>query len=195
MTFLDKYLEQIEVAGESLKGEAFNAYRMDDGNNKSNDDMKTEIGLGTCHSCDYFKIRTRNQKEVVVLIEETRLMTTFKAYKKECDAIVVDKERKDKFVERRIRDENILKVYGSLFTLCHGAKKCPELSDLVAGKKHDFWLVASDSNEHDAPVAGYMADRIRQELRGLLNKDLIGDIKLLTTSQLKSVLSEDAAPP
>lgn len=135
MTFLDKYLEQIEVAGESLKGEAFKAYRMDDGNNKSDDDMRTEIGLGTCHCCDYFKIRTRNQKEVVVLIEETRLMTTFKAYKKECDAIVVDKERKDKFVERRIRDENILKVYGSLFTLCHGAKKCPELSDLVAEKK------------------------------------------------------------
>lgn len=198
MTLLDKYLEQIEVAGEPLEGEAFKAYRMDDGNNKSDDDMRTEIGLGTCHSCDYFKIRTRNQKEVVVLIEETRLMDTLKNRKKELDAIVdekkVDEEKKNKLLRRRIRDENILKVYGSLFTLCHGAKKCPELSDLVAGKKHDFWLVASDSDKDGARANELIKDQISQDLRSLLTKDLIGEVKVLTAGQLKIVLSEDAAP-
>ena len=197
MTLLDKYLEQIEVAGKSLGGEAFKAYRMDDGSNKP-DDMRRDIGLGTCHCCDYFKIRTRNQKEVVVLIEETRLMKTLKNRKEELEAMVdekkVDEEKKNKLLRRRIRDENILKIYGSLFTLCHGSAKYKELSDLVAGKKHDFWLVASDSDEHDAPVAEYMADRIRQELRSSLKKDLIGEVKLLTVGQLKSVLSKDAAP-
>ena len=170
---------------------------MDDGNNKP-DDMRTDIGLGTCHSCDYFKIRTRNQKEVVVLIEETQLMDTLKNRKKELDAIVdekkVDEEKKNKLLRRRIRDENILKVYGSLFTLCHGAAKYKELLDLVAEKKHDFWLVASDGDEHDALADDLEEGQIRQELRGLLSKDLIGDVKLLTAGQLKSVLSEDAAP-
>lgn len=193
MTLLDKYLEQIEVAGKPLEGEAFKAYRMDDGNNKP-DDMRTDIGLGTCHCCDYFKIRTRNQKEVVVLIEETQLMKTLDNCKEEYDAMV-DEEKKKEFLKRRVIDENILKVYGSLFTLCHGAAKYKELLDLVAEKKHDFWLVASDGDEHDALADDLEEGQIRQELRGLLSKDLIGDVKLLTAGQLKSVLSEDAAPP
>ena len=192
MTLLDKYLEQIEVAGEPLEGEAFKAYRMDDGNNKP-DDMRTEIGLGTCHSCDYFKIRTRNQKEVVVLIEETQLMRTVEKHKKEYDAMV-DEEKKKEFLKRRVIDENILKIYGSLFTLCHGAAKYKELSDLVAEKKHDFWLVASDGDKHDALADDLEEGKIRQELRGLLSKDLIREVKVLTTDQLKSVLSNDAAP-
>lgn len=195
MTLLDKYLEQIEVAGEPLEGEAFKAYRMDDGRNKNGEkkpDMRGAIGLGTCHSCDYFKIRIRDQEEVVVLIEETRLMATLDKCKEEYDAMV-DEEKKKEFLIRRVVDENILKVYGSLFTLCHGAKKCPELSDLVGEKKHDFWLVASDGDEHDALADDLEEGQIRQELRGLLSKDLIGDVKLLTVGQLKSVLSEDAA--
>ena len=166
---------------------------MDDGNNKP-DDMRTDIGLGTCHCCDYFKIRTRNQKEVVVLIEETQLMKTLDNCKEEYDAMV-DEEKKKEFLKRRVIDENILKVYGSLFTLCHGAAKYKELLDLVAEKKHDFWLVASDGDEHDALADDLEEGQIRQELRGLLSKDLIGDVKLLTAGQLKSVLSEDAAPP
>lgn len=188
MTFLDKYLEQIKVAGESLEGEAFEAYRMDGGRNKP--DMRTDIGLGTCHCCDYFKIRIRDQEEVVVLIEETRLNETVDNYKEEYKAIVDEKKKKE-FLIQRVRDENILKVYGSLFMLCHGRAKCPELSDLVAGKKHDFWLVASDSDDDHGD--DYINEEIFENLQSLLKKDLIGEVKLLTTGQLKSVLSNDAA--
>lgn len=192
MTLLDKYLEQIEVAGEPLKGEAFKAYRMDDGRNKP--DMRKDVGLGTCHSCDYFKVRTRDQEEVVVLIEETRLMATVENYKEEYKAIVDEKKKKELLIQR-VRDENILKVYGSLFTLCHGATKYPELSDLVAGKKRDFWLVASDSDDvDDAPADEYINEEIFENLQSMLHKDLIGEVKLLTAGQLKTVLSEDAAP-
>lgn len=155
--------------------------------------MRKDIGLGTCHSCDYFKIRIRDQEEVVVLIEETRLMATLENYKEEYDAIV-DEKKKNKFLRRRVIDANILKVYGSLFTLCHGVTKYKALSDLVAGKKHDFWLVASDSNEHDALADEHMSDQIYQDLQSLLKKDLIGDVKLLTVGQLKSVLGNDAPP-
>lgn len=191
MTLLDKYLEQIEVAGESLEGKAFKAYRMDGGRNKP--DMRTDIGLGTCHCCDYFKIRIRDQEEVVVLIEETQLMETLKNYKEEYDTMVDEKKKKE-FLSRRVIDANILKVYGSLFTLCHGAAKYKELSDLVAGKKHDFWLVASDGDEHDASADEDISKQISQDLQSMLHKDLIGEVELLTTSQLKSVLSNDAAP-
>ena len=194
MTLLDKYLEQIKVAGKPLEGEAFKAYRMDNGSNRSDDDMRTDIGLGTCHSCDYFKIRTRNREEVVVLIEETQLTETLKNYKEEYKAIVDEKKKKELLIQR-VRDENILKVYGSLFTLCHGAAKYKEISDLVAGKKRDFWLVASDSDdEDDAPADEYINEEIFQNLQSMLHKDLIGEVKLLTTSQLKSVLSKDATP-
>lgn len=191
MTLLDKYLEQIEVAGESLEGEAFEAYRMDGGRNKP--DMRTDIGLGTCHSCDYFKIRTREQEEVVVLIEETRLMATLDNCKEEYDAMV-DEKKRNKFLSRRVRDENILKVYGSLFTLCHGAKKCPELSDLVAEKRYDFWLIASDSNKHDALADEHMSDQISQDLQSMLKEDLIGEVEVLTADDLRRALSNNAAP-
>ena len=194
MIDLDKYLEQIEVAGESLEGEAFKAYRMDDGSNRSDNDMRTDIGLGTCHCCDYFKVRTRDQEEVVVLIEETQLMETLKNYKEEYKAIVDEKKKKE-FLIQRVRDENILKVYGSLFTLCHGAAKYKELSDLVAGKKRDFWLVASDSDDvDDAPADEYINEEIFQNLQSMLKKDIIGEVKLLTAGQLKSVLGNDAVP-
>ena len=191
MTLLDKYLEQIEVADESLEGEAFKAYRMDGGRNKP--DMRKDIGLGTCQCCDYFKIRTRKQKEIVVLIEETRLMETLENYKEEYDAMV-DEKKKNEFLMRRVIDANILKVYGSLFTLCHGRAKCPELSDLIAEKKYDFWLVASDGDEHNARADELMRDRIHQKLQSMLKKDLIGEVELLTAGQLKFVLSNDAAP-
>ena len=167
---------------------------MDDGNNRSDDDMRTDIGLGTCHCCDYFTIRTRNEEEVVVLIEETRLMATVENYKEEYKAIVDEKKKKELLIQR-VRDENILKVYGSLFTLCHGAAKCPELLDLVAGKKRDFWLVASDSDDvDDAPADEYINEEIFENLQSMLHKDLIGEVKVLTAGQLKSVLSKDAAP-
>ena len=169
---------------------------MDDGRNKNGEkkpDMRTEIGLGTCHCCDYFKVRTRDKKEVVVLIEETRLVKTVENYKEEYDAMV-DEKKKGEFWMRKVLDENILKIYGSLYALCHGAAKYKELSELVVGKKHDFWLVASDGDEYVAFADDLDEGQIRQELRGLLSKDLIGDVKLLTAGQLKSVLSEDAAP-
>lgn len=156
--------------------------------------MRKDVGLGTCHSCDYFKVRTRDQEEVVVLIEETRLMATVENYKEEYKAIVDEKKKKELLIQR-VRDENILKVYGSLFTLCHGAAKCPELLDLVAGKKRDFWLVASDSDDvDDAPADEYINEEIFENLQSMLHKDLIGEVKVLTAGQLKSVLSKDAAP-
>ena len=59
-----QFLEEIEIADRPL-GSRYKAYRMDGGRQKP--DMRAEIGLGTCHCCDYFKMRGN----VIILIEDT----------------------------------------------------------------------------------------------------------------------------
>ena len=93
--YLEKYLESIEVANEPLKGEKYKAYRMDGRrkNGKKYDDMREDVGLGTCHCCDYFKI----QGDCIVLIEETQLRLTIEKYKEEYDAMIKE-DKKNKFI-------------------------------------------------------------------------------------------------
>lgn len=182
MTPLEKFLEPIEIADQPLDGECNKAYRMDGGAKKP--DMRLDIGLGTCHCCDYFTIRGGD----VILIEETLLMKTIRKYKEEYNAMI-PAPQKEKFFDRKICNENTLKAYGSLLVLCRWSAKYKEISESIDGKPHNFWFVASDVETGDDEIAfDGIADRLLQGLRGTLGKPIIGDVKILTPDQLKSML-------
>ncbi len=183
MTPLEKFLEPIEIADQPLDGECNKAYRMD-GVSAKKPDMRLDVGLGTCHCCDYFTIRGGD----VILIEETQLRKTIRNYKEEYDAMIPEPQ-KEKFFNRRICNENTLKAYGSLLVLCRWSAKYKEISESIGGKQHNFWFVASDVETGNNEIAlDSIADRLLQGLRSTLGKPLIGDVKILTPDQLKSML-------
>ena len=177
----EPFLETIKIADELLDG--YKAYRMDGGAGRP--DMRKDIELGGCHCCDYLIIR----EDTVILIEETRLMKTIENYQEEYDAMVQEDE-KNKFYNRRIRDENILKVYGSLIVLLLWKAAHDTVSDLINGKRYNFWLVASDVETDNNEIAfDNMRDRLFQGLRSALKKSMFDDAEILTPSQLQSKLT------
>lgn len=189
MTPLERFLEPIEIADQPLDGECNKAYRMD-GGNAEKPDMRRAIGLGTCHCCDYFTIRGGD----VILIEETLLMKTISNYKEEYNAMI-PAPQKETFFNRKICSENTLKAYGSLLVLCRWSAKYKEISESIDGKQHNFWFVASDVETGDDEIAfDGIADRLLQDLRSTLGKPIIGDVKILTPDQLKSMLVNRPSP-
>ncbi len=156
-----------------------------DGVSAKKPDMRLDIGLGTCHCCDYFTIRGGD----VILIEETLLMKTIRKYKEEY--AMIPAPQKEKFFNRKICNENTLKAYGSLLVLCRWSAKYKEISESIDGKPHNFWFVASDVETGDDEIAfDGIADRLLQGLLSTLRKPTIGDVKILTPDQLKSMLGQ-----
>lgn len=182
MNSLRHFREPIEIIGQPI-GEEYTAYRMD-GAPSSKPDMRLEIGLGTCHCCDYFTV----QENSVILIEETRLLMTIENFKIKYEFIQKEVE-KEELIYERIREENTLKVYGSLLVLCHWAAQHKEIATTIKQKKHNFWLVASDSEEDDD--SGRTMSHIQsllENLKSTLGSKLFGNVEVLTLSQFKRKL-------
>ena len=121
---LGSFLQRVEVGGSPLDPTCL-AYRMDDNEPQSN--MRTTAGLGTCNCCDYFTFRDAT----LVLIEETRLPWQIKdlrnEFARDIRKDVEELEERERHsvsqrVLRHLRQENKLKVYGSLLVLCRLAK-------------------------------------------------------------------------
>ena len=188
MIALQQFLEPIEIAGRPLD-EKYQAYRMDDGSDKP--DMRKYAGLGPCSCCDYFMCENDDS---VVLIEETRLMETVKNLKSKYHYLADNDQTK--FVSKCIRQENRLKVYGSMLVLCRLAKTCKEAKDLLESKKYKFWLIVSgmDATE-DAMVFDNLKDFLLNELKGALTGNIIDDVEIIPSNSFVNKLSEHATGP
>ncbi len=187
MIALEKFLEPIEIAGSPL--ESHRAYRMDDGSGKP--DMRKDAGLGPCDCCDYFMCENDDS---VVLIEETRLMETVKNLKSKYHYLADNDQTK--FISKCIRQENRLKVYGSMLVLCRLATLCKDARDLLEGRKYKFWLVASGMNApEDAVVFDNLKDYLFNELKGALTGNVIDDVEIIPSDVFVTKLSEHAATP
>lgn len=186
MTAFDQFLEPIEVAGKSL-GDEHQAYRMD--GRSPQPDMRRVAGLGTCDCCDYFLFAKTN---IVVLIEETQLMRTIKRLKGEYHYLQSDHQTE--FVKKYIRQENKLKVYGSMLVLCRLATVCENENQLLRTKKYRFWLIASGMNEpEDTRVFDNLKDRLLNELRSVLTGTVMDDVEIIPSNLLESKLVKHAA--
>lgn len=185
MIALEKFLEPIEIAGKPLD-EKYQAYRMDNGSDKP--DMRKDVGLGTCTCCDYFMCKNDDS---VVLIEETRLMETVRNLKSEYHYL--EDDEKTKFISKYIRQENRLKVYGSMLVLCRLAKVCKDAKDLLEKRTYKFWLIVSsmDATE-DAIVFDNLKDFLLNELKGALTGNVIDDVEIMPSAPFIERLSEHA---
>ena len=136
------------------------AYRMDDEKN----DMRMLCDMGGSASCDYFMV----WKNSIVLIEDTFLQEKAKTLEEECAALAGDKDKQE-YVVQFLRRENALKIYSSLLMLCRLEARFPSVRQALAGKKHDFWLVAKDKN-FDTETDIVKIGDLRGRLKGTLGK-------------------------
>lgn len=171
MTSLDSFREQQNVS----PGKDFEAFRMD--NTKKAEgipDMRTHVGLGSCHCCDYFLIHENK----VVLVEETQLADTIKTIG-EKHSYLAERHRQD-FTVDCVRQENHLKVYGALLVLCRLAAKCREASSLMQGKKHDFYLVITGmETEESRRMFDNLKDNLQRQLQSVLTPAVMDNVEVI----------------
>lgn len=189
---LASFLQQVEVRDAPLD-EVFRAYKMDSTMPHLN--MRAAAGLGTCNCCDYFTF----DDSTVVLIEETDLRHQIKNLQEDFaqdlqkEFRALDDGEQEK-VERRLREylreENRLKVYGSLLVLCRLERVLEDRAEANAlSRRASFWLIYS---EEDAPDDTFLFDNVRDQLKGDLRSVLTGavidDVQILPAENLAKKL-------
>ena len=153
--------------------------------------MRASAGLGTCNCCDYFTFHD----STVVLIEETRLLCQIKNLQKTFaqdlqKSVSVLKENERESVNRRVlrhlRQENVLKVYGSLLVLCRLAKVVDGGVEAAAlSRPTSFWLVYGDSLGGDDMIfSDNLRGQLRSDLRGALTGAVVRDVEVVPAESL-----------
>ncbi len=183
MSGLNKYLSPITVAGKHLG--KFKAYKMDNTSPDSN--MRKDVGLGTCNCCDYFQFKSGK----VWLIEETDLTRTYLDQMKNAHYSQLRQSVRKKLIEDRIRDENRLKVYGSMLVLCRLATKYDCVSEKLKDKPVIFHLIDSHVQPDDGlRFYDNFSSKISQDLKGLLSSQLVEDVEILNSIMMQEKLSD-----
>ena len=191
MTSLAEFLRPIRVAGKPL-GDGFLAYRMDGGERDEEcPDMRKFAGLGESDCCDYFL----PAGDAVVLMEESQLFRQMREDIGGRFAYLGAEDLRD-FSVQEFKRANRLKVYASMLALCRlaSSEKAAELRDEVREKTraglYDFWLVVGDEvGAEDERALQSMTDELRIELRGLLSREGVRNVKVLRASELERELS------
>lgn len=186
---LDRFLEAIRAADGSPAG-PYRAYRMDGISPDPN--MRRTAGLGECNCCDYFVSNPRT----VFLIEETRLPDTVKQLQNEYHYL--DENHKREFISKYIRQENRLKVYGSMLVLSRLALESEDVKDFLRTgddrKKYRFWLVVSGMDRADVKIwFQNLQSRLLQELRSVLAKETVEAVEIIPFDRLAAQLERHAA--
>ena len=178
MSRLESFIEAVKANGVVVQPNC-RAYRMDG----PSPDMRKEAGLGTCNCCDYV---TFDRTGKVVLLEETKLVWQIENLEKAYGDLSLPPEEVRKYILRSVRDENRLKVYGSLLVLCRLARRLTDSAEVQAlVGRTDFWLVVSDTLDGDRAK---FLDRVRGELfldlRSVLTGAIVGDVQIVMASEL-----------
>ena len=188
MTAFDDFLQPIKIAGESLDTE-YRAYLMD--GTSPQPDMRKKAGLGTCNCCDYFVF---SKNDTTTLIEETNLTKQIEGLKDEYNYLEVDDQTE--FIRKYIRDENKLKVYGSMLVLCRLSAMSDSLKELLEAKKYKFWLVVSGMETKEATILfDHLKDRLRNDLNSVLTGKILDGVEIMPSARFVSRLSQHATLP
>ena len=188
MRTFDEFLQPIEITG-NPPGTEYKAYLMD--GTSPQPDMRKEAGLGTCNCCDYF-IFSKNAS--IVLIEETNLTKKIKDLKDEYGYL--EDEDQTEFISKYIRDENKLKVYGSMLVLCRLSAMSDNVNEIPQTKKYRFWLVVSGmETAEDTRLFDHLKDRLRNDLNSVLTGKILDSVEIMPSARFVTKLSQDATRP
>lgn len=180
MTFLDQFRETIL----ETKEKKIEVFRMD---NRTAPDMRKYAGLGACNCCDYFFIND----DKIFVVEDTRLADTVKTIEGEY-SYLNDDDKQD-WIVKNVRQENYVKVYGSLLVLCRLAAKYKDVAKHMKDKKHDFWFVVQGVDSEETRKAfEYLSTRLFEDLRSVLTKKVVDKVEIIPSDLLFKKLAENA---
>lgn len=169
---LSQFVEPIRSASD------FKAYRMD--STVRTPDMRRAAKLGTCECCDY--VTVSNDKQSVILIEETSLEGTITNFKKKYDYL--SKDDQNKLLYDEILKENRLKMYGSMLVLCRLSSSQADMKAFLPENKFQFWLVADATSSDSVMLMDYLTDRLRNFLKSPLTKEMMNVVDIIPSTEL-----------
>lgn len=144
-------------------------------------DMRRDVGLGTCNSCDYFHIR----RGCICLIEETRLIDSFRQLKSRFKDLQNEDEQ-EQLIYGSIYQEIRLKVYGSMLILCRLAARYECANSLFESKPFVFqFLVSGIEKKDDWRFLDALKIKIHNDLKSMLTKELVADVEILNLEKFK----------
>ena len=186
---LQYFLGPLEVEHLNKDKQKFSvqAYAVDKPCGKDGIKLKDQFQMGSFHSCDY--ILAEENKNKVLLIEDSNLEKVKENSEKECLRFIEDdeqaRENLSKKVIEKIRDEHRLKAYASLLLLCRLISKDADAKKLIGDKEIHFWVIVNDGVASDFRVF----DDVGSKLVGCL-KPLVSDVEFLPLKEAEQKLNE-----
>lgn len=180
---LSQFVKPIESSASGFK-----AYWMDSTAKES--DMRRAAKLGTCECCDY--VTVSNDKQSVILIEETNLAGTITDFKEKYDYLNDDDQNKLLYDE--ILKENRLKMYGSMLVLCRLSSSYPDVKEFLSKDEFQFWLVATEDSSDSVVALDNLTDRDRLKgfLKSPLTKEMMNVVDIIPSTELDKKLFAQA---
>lgn len=174
MKIFEKYLERVKLSDDSERL-LHQAYRLD-GTHPS-PDLCRDAKVGSCNCCDYFFFLASG---TLVLIEDTRL-----------GADIENREQRFRYlnsadlkahVVKLICLENVLKVYGSLFTLYRFINQKSNLNLIPKIESIEFWFVGNDTDKPNTRVLNVYKHPLDQALSARLGTKVVDRVRVMTRS-------------
>lgn len=176
----------LDQFAEPIGGGGFKAYRMDSTAKDSN--MRRAAKLGTCECCDY--VTVSNDRQSVILIEETNLASTITDFKKKYDYLNND-DQVDLLYDEVLK-EHRLKLYGSMLVLCRLSSSQADVKAFLPENKFQFWLVATATPSDSFMLMDYLTDELKGFLKSPLTKEMMNVVDIIPSTELDKKLFAQA---
>lgn len=172
MTRFENYIEPIKLSGDS-QALLYKAYRLDGTHPKP--DLRRDAAVGSCNCCDYFFFSMGGN---LILIEDTRLIAYIRDRRQEYSYLNADDITT--FISKLVCQENVLKVYGSLFVLYRFINQGTDLESMPKIDSIQFWFVVNDADRSDTYVLDKYDEWLNQELSSKLGRTIVDKVVVMT---------------
>ena len=194
---LSLFEEKIQLEGLPSPLEV-TAYRMD-GSSENKPPMAKYAGLDSPSCCDYLYLK-KNTRGKAILIEDTRMGKKLQRIRLKLEDLENEQKTNKIFRAKEIlRQENCLKVYGTLLILCRLSKNRSHKTlaeELAKHKFYDFWLIINDEddvkaidNEEIKGIIDFLKKKLRESLAGSL-RGAIKNVQILFADELTDKLKQ-----
>lgn len=162
---LDDYHREIYIAPRRKLGKECYAYCMDgffSENRGKPGDMAHDVGLPSCHCCDYFMLG----ENAISFLEISDLEHAKEKFDKGHPDY--SKKLRGEIFRKDVATENLLKLYGSLLVLCWFASLCHHEKERLRPKNYHFFLIVPRASKNmDARMLSRIEQRLQNKMGGV----------------------------
>ncbi|MDD9872241.1 MAG: hypothetical protein OXU65_01865 [Deltaproteobacteria bacterium] len=179
MTLLQDFLLEAKIRTKDGEWHSLGieAYAMDKIFGEEHLYIKKQLKMDNFHCCDYIY----PTQESILFIEDTNLIATRDDWKKKVGSESSIPRHVFQFISEliseSIRDEILLKAYGTLLIFDRLLTQCEGAKDRMGNRKLSFWVIVNDADSSEAQAFDNLQDRIQSTLRALVPEVVIYPLK------------------